>query len=141
MDNTQKAAMTIKLRNRINSQLRPAMTPGDHAYIMAEALIAFTVDFLSEIKSQPTETELSTSRRKAQQIVSNLCNRPDVWATHGCPSENKLRILEFEFENLRNEAITHCLLVIGSCEDAGHVHDNVNKLLSEPVETVLARFK
>lgn len=51
---------------------------------------------LELVMAEAAAIGLPPSRQKAQEVIVKLCNDPEMWATHGCPSEHKLKKLEDE---------------------------------------------
>ncbi len=47
-----------------------------------------------------------TPMDRAKELVDDLCNDPEVWATHGMPGETKLAIIEVKIA----QAITAALI-------------------------------
>ena len=44
----------------------------------------------------------------ARDLISALCSDPEIWATHGCPNEHKLALIERAISGAILTAMTDC---------------------------------
>lgn len=82
------------------------ITQAEMAQMFGEVMPIEAVSLLFNAGSEKTVGEIRSELRllagpparwKAREIVYNLCEDPEMWATHGCPPFHKLQRLEDEF--------------------------------------------
>ena len=70
-------------------------------YVGIAKLCDETIDrsggLLQLVRDEAAKIGLPQSRQKAREAIGRLCSNPEMWATHGRPSDSKLKILEDEF--------------------------------------------
>lgn len=69
-------------------------------YVGVAKLCDETIDrsgkLLGLVRTEAAKIGLPSARQKAREVLERLCSDPEMWGTHGCPAEEKMKRLEDE---------------------------------------------